>query len=42
MNSTMGTSLPSNGIPFIAAEFGVTAQAQMVLPISIYLIGKTL
>lgn len=39
VNSTMGSSLPSMAIPKIAAEFGTTAQEQMVLPISVYLIG---
>ncbi|KAK3314680.1 major facilitator superfamily domain-containing protein [Apodospora peruviana] len=39
MNSTMGSSLPSNAIPFITAEWGVTSKSQMVLPISVYLIG---
>lgn len=39
INSTMGSALPSMAIPSIAEEFGVTSQEQMVLPISIYLIG---
>ncbi|KXJ96418.1 major facilitator superfamily domain-containing protein [Microdochium bolleyi] len=39
INSTMGSSLPSLAIPNIAADFGVTGQAQLVLPISVFLIG---
>lgn len=39
INSTMGSSLPSNAMPFIASEWGITSQAQQVLPISVYLIG---
>ncbi|KAI1337619.1 major facilitator superfamily transporter [Xylariaceae sp. FL0016] len=39
MNSTMGSSLPSMAIPYIAKEFGVTSELQLVLPISTYLIG---
>ncbi|KAK0634823.1 major facilitator superfamily domain-containing protein [Bombardia bombarda] len=39
INSTMGSALPSNAIPFIAAEWGITSQQQEVLPISVYLIG---
>ena len=39
VNSTMGSALPSNALPFIAAEWGVESEQQMVLPISVYLIG---
>ena len=39
MNSTMGSSLPSMAVPAIARDFGVTSQEQLVLPISVYLIG---
>jgi hypothetical protein len=39
INSTMGSALPSNALPFIAREWNVTSQTQRVLPISIYLIG---
>ena len=39
VNSTMGSSLPSLAIPDITKSFGVTSQTQMVLPISVYLIG---
>ncbi|OLN86746.1 Polyamine transporter 3 [Colletotrichum chlorophyti] len=39
INSTMGSALPSNAIPFITAEWGITSEQQKVLPISIYLIG---
>lgn len=39
INSTMGSALPSNAIPFITAEWGITNQQAQVLPISVYLIG---
>ncbi|TDZ39656.1 Citrinin biosynthesis cluster MFS transporter mrr1 [Colletotrichum spinosum] len=35
----MGSALPSNAIPFITAEWGITNEQQQVLPISVYLIG---
>ncbi|KAH9995144.1 major facilitator superfamily transporter [Xylariaceae sp. FL0662B] len=38
-NSTMGSSLPSMAIPYMTKEWGVTAQTQMVLPISTFLVG---
>lgn len=38
VHSTLGSSLPSNAVPFIAASFGVTDELQMVLPISTFLI----
>ncbi|EPE05309.1 major facilitator superfamily transporter [Ophiostoma piceae UAMH 11346] len=39
INSTMGSSLPSNAIPYMAEEWGVTSTSQKVLPMSTYLIG---
>lgn len=39
LNSCVGSSLPSNGIPFIKKEFGVESQSQEALPNSCYLIG---
>lgn len=39
INSTMGSALPSMAIPKITGDYGVTSQSQMVLPISVYLIG---
>ncbi|KAF4982496.1 hypothetical protein FZEAL_1889 [Fusarium zealandicum] len=39
INSTMGSALPSMAIPDIVDYFGVTSEAQHVLPISVYLIG---
>ncbi|KAI1438509.1 major facilitator superfamily transporter [Xylaria sp. CBS 124048] len=42
INSTMASSLPSMAVPFIAQEWGVTSDVQMVLPISTYLIGYVL
>ena len=41
VNSTMGSALPSNALPFIAAEWQVTSEQQMVLPISVYLVGES-
>ena len=35
----MGSSLPSNAIPFISAHFHITSSAAEILPISIYLLG---
>lgn len=40
VNSTMGSSLPSNAIPFIAAEWQIESEQQKVLPISVYLVGE--
>jgi len=40
INSTMGSALPSNALPSITSEWGVVSQQQMVLPISVYLIGE--
>ncbi|TVY75818.1 MFS transporter prlG, partial [Lachnellula suecica] len=42
VNSTMGSSLPSNAIPFISEAFGITSSYAKVLPISMYLIGYVL
>ncbi|KAM3490371.1 hypothetical protein MY3957_006311 [Beauveria namnaoensis] len=39
LNSTIGSALPSQAIPFITAYFGVTSQEQHVLPISVFLVG---
>ncbi|KAK4133146.1 MFS general substrate transporter [Trichocladium antarcticum] len=39
VNSTMGSALPSNALPFIASEWQVASPQQRVLPISIYLVG---
>ena len=39
VNSTMGSSLPSNAIPFISAHFNITSSTAQILPISIYLVG---
>jgi hypothetical protein len=41
INSTMGSALPSNGIPFMMKEWGVTSAEQKVLPISIFMIGES-
>lgn len=43
IHSTLGSSLPSNAVPFIAQSFGVTSQLQMVLPVSTFLmVGQDL
>ncbi|KAK5660644.1 hypothetical protein OQA88_12007 [Cercophora sp. LCS_1] len=42
INSTMGSALPSNALPFIATEWHVESEQQKVLPISVYLIGYIL
>ena len=42
LNSTFGSSLPSNAIPYILTEFNVTSKTQASLPISVYLIGYVL
>ncbi|KAM0149820.1 hypothetical protein ACHAQE_003896 [Botrytis cinerea] len=39
INSTMGSSLPSNAIPFIAPYFHITSESAEILPISMYLLG---
>lgn len=39
INGALGSSLPSGAINFIARTFGVTNQEQLVLPVSIYLVG---
>ena len=42
INSTMGSSLPSMAVPYIAKEWDVTAQEQMALPIATFLMGFVL
>ncbi|KAE8310215.1 major facilitator superfamily domain-containing protein [Aspergillus transmontanensis] len=42
LNSTLGSALPSGAIDFIAADFNITNQQQLVLPIPTYLIGYIL
>ncbi|KAM5483306.1 hypothetical protein MaudMau93_006408 [Microsporum audouinii] len=39
LNSTLGSSLPSGAIPFIAREFNVQSTEQLTLPISLFLLG---
>lgn len=39
VNSTMGSALPSNAIPYFTREWGVTSQTQKTLPIAIFLVG---
>lgn len=40
INSTMASSLPSNAIPYLAKEWGISSTTQKVLPISMFLIGE--
>ncbi|TGO63769.1 hypothetical protein BOTNAR_0096g00050 [Botryotinia narcissicola] len=42
INSTMGSSLPSNAIPFIAPHFHITSESAEILPMSMYLLGYVL
>ncbi|KAE8343868.1 hypothetical protein BDV24DRAFT_172508 [Aspergillus arachidicola] len=42
LNSTLGSALPSGAINFIAADFNITNEQQLVLPITTYLIGYIL
>lgn len=42
LNSTLGSSLPSGAISFIATDFNVTNDQQLVLPISLFLVGYVL
>ncbi|KAK8093694.1 Polyamine transporter 3 [Apiospora hydei] len=42
INSTLGSSLPSMAIPYMAKAWGVTAQEQMPLPIATFLMGFVL
>ncbi|TGO44045.1 hypothetical protein BCON_0628g00030 [Botryotinia convoluta] len=42
INSTMGSSLPSNAIPFIAPHFHITSESAEILLISMYLLGYVL
>ncbi|PGH19699.1 hypothetical protein AJ80_03854 [Polytolypa hystricis UAMH7299] len=39
LNSTLSSSMPSGSISFIAKDFNVTSNEELVLPISIFLIG---
>ena len=42
LNSTIGSSLPSGAISFIAKDFNVTNSQELVLPISLFLVGYVL
>lgn len=42
VNSTLGSSLPSNAIPFISKEFNITSPTAQILPMSMYLFGYIL
>ncbi|EFE38895.1 hypothetical protein TRV_06414 [Trichophyton verrucosum HKI 0517] len=39
LNSTLGSSLPSGAIPYIAREFNIRSAEQLTLPISLFLLG---
>lgn len=40
LNSTLGSSLPSNVVPKLSEEWHVESTYQKILPISVYIIGK--
>jgi hypothetical protein len=40
LNATLGSSLPSNIVPKLAAEWHVTSTYQKILPISVYIMGE--
>lgn len=42
VNSTLGSSLPSGAINYISKDFQVTNEQQLVLPISLFLVGYVL
>lgn len=42
LNSTIGSSLPSGASKYIAQDFNITSQEQLVLPISLFLVGYVL
>ena len=42
INSTLGSSLPSGAMSYIGPYFHVADQAQLVLPISLFLVGYVL
>lgn len=42
INSTLGSSLPSGAINYISKDFHVTNEQQLVLPISLFLVGYVL
>jgi hypothetical protein len=39
LNSTIGSALPSGSIKYVTTAFDITNQTQLVLPISVFLIG---
>jgi hypothetical protein len=40
LNSSMGSSLTSNAISYLADDFGIESEWLKALPISVFLIGK--
>ena len=42
LNSTLGSSLPAGAIGFISKDFHVTNEEQLILPISLFLVGYVL
>jgi MFS family permease len=42
INSTMGSSLPSNAVPIISKHFHITSSYAEILPISMYIFGYIL
>ena len=39
INSALGSSLPSNAVPFMSKHFDITSPITEILPISMYLVG---
>lgn len=39
LNTTMGSSLPSNAVPYICETFHITSSYDKALPISMYIVG---
>jgi MFS family permease len=39
LNSTLGSSLPSGAISYIAKDFNIVSKEQLALPISLFLLG---
>lgn len=42
LNSTIGSSLPSGASKYIVADFNITDETKLVLPISLFLVGYVL
>lgn len=40
LNATLGSALPSNIVPKLAAEWGINSTYQQTLPITVFIMGK--